>query len=37
MKFVTLCYVVRCLLLVILGHSVIIGQLPWCYVPDYLV
>jgi len=23
--------------LVILGHSMIIGQLPWCCVPDYLV
>jgi len=32
-----LCHVVRCLLLVVLGHSVIIGQLPWCCVPDYLV
>ena len=32
-----LCHVVRCLLLVVLEHSVIIGQLPWCCVPDYLV
>ena len=30
-------HVVQCLLLVILGHSVIIGQLPWCCVPDYLL
>jgi len=35
--FFCLCYAVWCLLLVILGHSVIIGQLPWCCVPDYLV
>jgi len=35
--FSCLCHVVRCLLLVILGHSVIIGWLPWCCVPDYLV
>jgi len=30
-------HVVRCLLLVVLGYSVIIGWLPWCCVPDYLV
>ena len=34
--FSCLCHAVKCLLLVILGHSVIIGQLPWCCVPDYL-
>ena len=32
-----LCHMVWCLLLVVLGHSVIIGWLPWCCVPDYLV
>ena len=43
MKFVTvpdfscLCHAVQCLLLVVLGHSVIIGRLPWYCVPDYLV
>ena len=35
--FSCLCHVVQCLLLVVLGHSVIIGWLLWCCVPDYLV
>ena len=35
--FSCLCHAVWCLLLVVLGHSMIIGWLLWCCVPDYLV
>ena len=31
------CHAVRCLLILVLGHSVIIDQLLWQCVPDYLV